>query len=249
MKKSVLPWVLASLLAITGCWTIASYNDASISSPPAVYDPYPIKQDGTDRIGHDIVNPTVQLIINGKGGGTGVIIAKDKILTACHVVVGAKSIMATQMINDNITVDTDVTLEEADPVHDLAILKTTAKWAGIASIIKQASDLHLNVFAFTYGYPGSLQTQIEGILSGGWVSCLKGRKYVPGRTITMTSVPVGKGNSGGGLFVFVDGEWQLAGIGSVVLLQPLGQEDYQMVNTVSGFVTASDMLEFIGRSK
>lgn len=240
------------MLALTGCWTVNSHSANIPATVSTYHSSLPNEQYDRDRIGHDIVNPTVMLRVNEAGGGTGVVIQEtetgSRIITAAHVVKGAKTIRAQQTINGHTAYGFGLTILKIDDDLDLAILSCNVKWAGVARIINNASLLQNFIPAFTYGYPGSPEGQLDGILSFGFVSNISERNFAEGRTMTSSSVPVSKGNSGGGLFIFVDGYWQLAGVADYVLINRY-MNNHQMVNTISAFVSASEMLGFIARSK
>lgn len=252
MKKYIIGLILAGLLAITGTCTILNHHvtKPEVMAPAYQVDPSPIpsKQADCDVISHYIVKPTVELFTDDGGSGTGVVISQNrggsKILTAYHVIQGARAIRAQQTIDGHSNFGWGLTVLLVDAKLDLAILSSNTQWAGVATIISKASELRQHVEAFTYGFPGSL----DGLLSHGYVGQLREDHWNESRILTSTSVPVALGNSGGGLFIQVDGQWKLAGVLSIVLVQRYGANK-QMVNHVSGFVTAKDTLEFIARSK
>ena len=252
MSKTLCSMVLITMLAISGCWTVSNRSD---NNPPPITVSLPAQSNehyDRARIGHDIAAPTVHLIINEVGGGTGVVIGETKdgsiIITANHVVRKAKTIRAEQTINGHTNYGFGLEIIAHDDLKDMAILSCPRKWAGVAQIIAKVTDLENFMEAFTYGYPGSGLGQLDGILSHGFISNTAERRFSLDRVVTSTSVPVTKGNSGGGLFVLVDGHWKLAGIADFVLVQRY-DDQFQMVNIISAFVSAEDMLDFIARSK
>lgn len=248
--------ILAALLLGLSIATVSEirHNQRNIPNTPqaVIYAPsIDNQQYDCDRISHDIVNPTVQLISDDGGGGTGVVIKElgksSRILTAYHVVKGAKSIRAQQTIGNATSFAWGLEILIFDEEKDLAILSCNRTWAGVAEIITDHRQLRRFVPAFTYGYPGGRLGLLDGVLSHGFVSNTAEEHWKDG-VLTTTSVTVALGNSGGGLFVFIEGKWRVAGTLSVVLTQPM-MRSWQMVNSVSGFVTAKDMLEFIARLK
>lgn len=134
--------------------------------------------------------------------GSGVIVAKDKALTNCHVARYALegTLLITQKIHDK------EQFTYARPYarlkgEDLCLLKLSNEF-GQPARLGSASKLRVGDAVYAIGAPQGL----ELTLSDGIVSQLRGSKNAP---LIQTTAPISPGSSGGGLF---DTEGQLVGI-------------------------------------
>lgn len=193
----------------------------------------------------EVVNTTV-LILSGTGHGSGVVVKQDKkrayILTANHVVEGAKSLWGRQFIGNRLEFEL-LTVVATDIDNDLALLESAPKWIGVAQIITSDSDIKLYSKVLACGFPATATGPIDNMVTDGRISRLHDPICRPSGH-TFTSVPMTFGNSGGGLFIKKDGHFVLAGIAQVIgLLKRHGQELYIM--HISGFATGEQVLDFL----
>jgi serine protease Do len=149
--------------------------------------------------------PSLQL----QGLGSGVIVARDVVLTNAHVVQGTDSI--TVRLGDKRELEAH--LAGADPKSDLAVLKLKGDTSGLKPIaFADSSRLRLGDFVLAIGNPfGVGQTVTMGIASG------KGRAnigIIDYEDFIQTDAAVNPGNSGGAL---VDLEGKLVGIPTAIL--------------------------------
>jgi hypothetical protein len=140
--------------------------------------------------------------------GSGVVIAKDKVLTNCHV--------ARAELDGTLRVRQTGAGEEgavsAKPYariegKDLCLLKTREP-IGQPALLGAASKLKVGAPVYAIGAPQGLELSF----SDGVVSQLRGDKKAP---LIQTTAPISPGSSGGGLF---DSEGQLVGITTFYLM-------------------------------
>lgn len=126
------------------------------------------------------------------GTGSGVIIAADGlVLTASHVIAGAKAIKisAKQGL-------LDATVVKVDATNDVALLRCKGQFSASRMVISKSIRLGQGVF--TIGFP---QTNLQGFspkLTKGEISSLAGMRDDPRHW--QISAPIQPGNSGGPLF-------------------------------------------------
>lgn len=136
---------------------------------------------------------SVHLIEKGDGNGSGVMIRPFLMLTAAHVVGDGKDITVGPK-------KLPAKLIHKDEVADIALLHVAVACpcAPLADI-PEVGDKVL-VVGFPINADVHLQITTEGLTQGVWQNRLQ------------LSAPAAGGNSGGGVFVYQDGEWKLAGI-------------------------------------
>lgn len=139
------------------------------------------------------------------GQGSGTLIAPDTLVTAAHVVDGAE----TMTVGD---VKLPATVARVDKENDIAVLNVP----GLACpcVPLAAHDAALDEAVVVIGFPAN---NIVGrqIVTRGTAQGNHGNRLV----LEANVVP---GNSGGGVFVFRDGHWQMVGVLVEVTCVPAG---------------------------
>ncbi len=136
-----------------------------------------------------VVRSTV-VIDTADGTGAGFFIAKNKVLTAAHVVAGSKTV--TVRLGQ---VSTLGTVEQSDPGRDLAVIVVTIDAAPLM-FVTETPDAGSSAFAVGNPLGGGI-TVSRGVISG--------TRLVDGQTDVQTDAAVNPGNSGGPL-VTADGK-------------------------------------------
>jgi hypothetical protein len=141
----------------------------------------------------DLLAPSVVLIealASGKGGlqGSAVAVSETELLTNCHVVEGARKIIAKQDKKEWVA-----TLVRSDPATDRCVLSVTNTKLKPVPGVRSYKDLKVGEALYTLGSPKGLELSISnGILSG--------LREEEGRQWVQTTAPISHGSSGGGLF-------------------------------------------------
>jgi S1-C subfamily serine protease len=230
MRKLLIPSIVLALAA-TACSVGFGSKGSNAQSASALAQssaPAPVSTDGSvvgvvKRVLPAVVNVTsdiVQGAQQGKGVGTGFVVAPDGVIvTNCHVVEGATKI--TVFTSDAIQKKYDARVIGGDCLHDLAVLKIGA--TGLTTVPLGNSDaLQLGQPVVALGYALALEggpTVTSGIVSSlnrtiqvqdpGCTSCQNGtRTYTD---IIQTDAAINHGNSGGPL---VNMAGQVVGINS-----------------------------------
>jgi len=128
--------------------------------------------------------------------GSGVVVAKDEVLTNCHVAEKGRFLLVRHEGVDHVAV-----LASRLSQHDLCLLSVRTL-AGQAVTLGAATKLKVGTAVYAIGAPEGLELS----LSNGLVSQLRGGEGLP---IIQTTAPISPGSSGGGLF---DSEGRLVGI-------------------------------------
>jgi S1-C subfamily serine protease len=128
--------------------------------------------------------------------GSGVVVAKDEVLTNCHVAEKGRFLLVRHEGVDHVAV-----LASRLSQHDLCLL-SVRNLAGQAVTLGAATKLKVGTAVYAIGAPEGLELS----LSNGLVSQLRGGEGLP---IIQTTAPISPGSSGGGLF---DSEGRLVGI-------------------------------------
>lgn len=140
------------------------------------------------EVGKHLVKVQVGLANGGYGLGSGVVIAKDQVVTNCHVVANAASVdVNVQDQNYN------VTAIKADWHHDLCILKVENLNVPAANI-GSSEQLKYEQPVYTAGFAG-LSPRPNG--TSGYI---KGLYPLDDSVVVRTSNAFRLGDSGGGLF-------------------------------------------------
>jgi serine protease Do len=160
------------------------------------------------------------------GLGSGVLVAKDVVLTNAHVVAGAKDIVVTA--SDKRVLQASVA--GVDPKSDLAVLRITSDTNGLAPLeFADSSAIQLGQIVLAIGYPFGL----GGTVTMGIVSA-KGRAdlgIVDYEDFLQTDAAINPGNSGGAL---INLRGQLVGVPTAILSRSGG-------NMGVGFAIPSNM--------
>ncbi len=146
------------------------------------------------------VNPSVVGIestsYEGTGVGTGIILTNDGyIVTNNHVIEGGTKITVT-LHNQNVY---EATVIGTDAKTDLAVLKIESTEAITPAEFGNSDDLEVGELAIAIGNPGGLE--LQGTLTGGYISAINRDIVVEDRTMTLiqTDAAINPGNSGGPL--------------------------------------------------
>ncbi len=139
----------------------------------------------------------VRLVYNDDGNGSGVMIAPNRMLTAAHVAdiltetnplfVEGKKVRKVLKIDR----DRDIALLDVDADCPCAPLGDLPK---------------IDEAIIVVGYPINKAIQVQIITTGTY------QGLIADKTRLVTTAPASFGNSGGGLFLFHNGKWELIGI-------------------------------------
>ena len=166
----------------------------------------------TDALVHEldaqVLRVQVGLANGGYGLGSAVVIAKDQVVTNCHVVASATSIV---VINNGMPLS--ATAIKPDWRHDVCILKVDGLDAPIAKI-GSSKNLKYEQSVFTIGYPNFAAIPVSTY------GAVKGLYPLDDSVIIRASSTFGLGASGGGVF---DDDGNLVG---VITLKSPGKEAY-----------------------
>lgn len=143
------------------------------------------------------------VLSDGTSQGSAVAVSKTELLTNCHVVAGARKIVAAQNKKEYVA-----TITRADPATDRCVLSVPDPVLVPVRGVRKYRDLRVGEPAYTVGAPSGLDLTI----SNGLVSGLREEKDQP---LVQTTAPVSPGSSGGGLF---DAHGNVIGITSKVLV-------------------------------
>ena len=160
------------------------------------------------KLNAQVLRVQVALANGGYGLGSAVVIAKDQVITNCHVVANSTSIV---VINNGITLSASAI--KPDWHHDLCILKVAGLDAPIAKI-GSSKNLKYEQSVFTIGYPNFVAMPVSTF------GAVKGLYPLDDSVIIRASSTFGLGASGGGVF---DDDGNLVG---VITLKSPGKEAY-----------------------
>ncbi len=155
-----------------------------------------------------VIKVQVKLKSGNDGMGSGVVIAKDRIVTNCHVVANATSINV--LVGNQSYTASAVT---PDWYHDICLLKVEGLNAPIVKM-GMSQNLEYQQSVFAIGYPNR---STKPVTSHGYV---KGLLPMDDSVIVRASSAFERGQSGGGLF---DDEGNLIG---VITLKSPGKDAY-----------------------
>ena len=168
-----------------------------------------------------------------QGLGSGVLVAKDVILTNAHVVADASDLVVTA--GDKRVLE--VKVAGSDPKSDLAVLRVTSDTTGLTPLeFADSSTMELGQIVLAIGYPFGL----GGTVTMGIVSA-KGRAdlgIVDYEDFLQTDAAINPGNSGGAL---IDLQGRLVGVPTAILSRSGG-------NMGVGFAIPSNMARPIMQS-
>lgn len=204
------------------------------------------------KINQEIGLCTVIVNAGANSGGTGLVVAQDDkralVLTAYHVVEDNDKFTITWndgMIPNHIR--TTGKLVRFDKALDMAILETAPVWSAVATIITEREyDREVTVYqrCLIAGYPVAIlgrknDPTRSAHLTEGYISDLNDTNLM------RTSAPVVYGNSGGGVFMFIRGQWRLVGI--LRLVMSVDGNWHHPVPHINYATRTEDMLEFLAR--
>ncbi|WP_026361850.1 serine protease [Methylotenera sp. 1P/1] len=160
------------------------------------------------QLNAQVLRVQVALANGSYGLGSGVVVAKDEIVTNCHVVANAASI---SVVSNGASFN--VSAIKPDWRHDICILKAEGLDAPVARI-GSSEALKYEQPVFTIGYPGFLPipTSTFGVV--------KGLYPMDGSVVVRATSSFNMGASGGGVF---DREGNLVG---VITLKSPGHNSY-----------------------
>jgi serine protease Do len=137
------------------------------------------------------------------GQGSAVVIAKNSVLTNCHVVLQSKRILIG---HDNVSYE--ARLQHADPLRDMCQLTVPNLVAPVVELAN-SDQLAVGQRVYALGSPKGM----ELTLSDGLVSALR-KDQNSKLMLIQTTAPISPGSSGGGLF---DEEGRLVGLTTMQL--------------------------------
>lgn len=161
-----------------------------------------------DKVTKQVVKVQVKLNNGNNGMGSGVVIAKNRIVTNCHVVANATSIDVK--VGDTTYIASAIT---PDWYHDLCLVKVEGLNAPIATI-GSSQHLQYQQTVFAIGYPNH---KTNPVTSYGQVKSLL---PMDDSVVVRATSAFERGQSGGGLF---DDEGKLVG---VITLKSPGKDAY-----------------------
>lgn len=214
-KRRLAAYILAGVLALGGAVAGAPYAKEYVDPSPATFD-------------------AVVKVMRPDGVGAGVSLPGGVVLTAAHVIRGAKTITVTPPSGK--IHKAEVLWASAD--YDLALLKTDAKLptahltcadGKVGDTVRAVGTPLGNEFISSYGHIAGAPRAVGTVKSA----------YVTDLTIVM-------GNSGGPLF---NDAGDVIGISSMVMIAPLGDKRAPTPTLVgfSFFVPSSIACKLLGR--
>lgn len=190
--------------------------------------------DSPKEIFEKVAPATVQVIVSGEPGGTGIVYDADEglILTNAHVVAGQTALRVR--IEDGESVP--VRVVGSDPCEDLAVMKLTTPREDLKEVeFGNSSDLEQGDDVTAIGYPGTLgdDTRGKATLTTGVVEspdvAMKGATSYPNLPSTVQhSAAVNPGNSGGPL---LNSDAKLVGINTLTNISPTVQSQHYAISS------------------
>lgn len=174
---------------------------------------------GCTRIELDYPRDQVRKVMAGSGNGSGVAVRPGLLLTARHVA----KVAGLVLVKDGAKGE-GVIASEQEKV-DLALIRYPLKELPCPCVTLADSEAEIDEPVYVIGYPlgitgmvtlGNAQGVMEVTVSDDF-----GNTYNLGKRLVMT-VGVQPGNSGGGVFVYRNGEYQLVGIVVEMMGRPGG---------------------------
>lgn len=181
---------LSLLVCRAGVVVLAAVTTAANAMPP-------------DRVYAKVAPSVLRVVAYDAAGkpfklGSGVVVAKETVLTNCHVVTDAKHVTVNR---DNVSIA--ARLQYADPAHDMCQLMVLNLSAPVVEL-GDSSALNVGQRVYALGNPKGLDLT----LSDGLISALRKDAHSNLFLIQITA-PISHGSSGGGLF---DEEGRLLGL-------------------------------------
>lgn len=191
----------------------------------------------------EVACPSVKIELPQGGGGSGTVIRQTDseayILTAHHVIDGVTVCKVSYIdgMSDEI-ITTEGKVLRSDKEHDLALVVTKPVWPRVAQVVTYDQYLE-NVTIYqpvvVSGYP--LLVHSPHITTGYLCDLQENKKM-------RTSAHAIYGNSGGGIFMMVDGHWRLVGV--LVSILTLDGNGVHPLPQLSFSVSTLDILAFLG---
>lgn len=156
----------------------------------------------------------------GEGGGSAVLITPDGfLLTSAHVVAGTDRGLASFSDGSEL----DIEIVGADPLSDLAVVRTSPGWAMTPAVLGDAGKLRVGQLVVAIGNPlGFGGSVTAGVVSGVGRSFLtrsgQASRFV--ENVIQTDAALHPGNSGGAL---VDSSGRVVGINTALVGPAVGQ--------------------------
>jgi V8-like Glu-specific endopeptidase len=184
-------FLILTLFIISGCQDNPGKTDKQLDSDDVMYE------NGSDIVSK--ISASVVTIFAGDSLGSGVFIAKDKVVTNFHVIENIKEneTIVIKLNNGSVFAADGVLVK--DPDHDLAIIQFTNSnnikkieiaELGNTSKVKQGQEV------YAIGSPKGLENTVTlGIISNNNVT-----KLLQGVTVFQHDASIDHGSSGGGLF-------------------------------------------------
>lgn len=141
------------------------------------------------------------------GQGSGVVIARGRVVTNCHVLAGARRV---QLRREGTQAGISARLEAWDPPRDLCLLDAPGIADAPAVERVPTAGIVVGQTAYAIGHPKGLDLT----MTAGLVSSLR-RNTAGQLVLVQTSAAISGGNSGGGLF---DERGRLIGLTTMVLV-------------------------------
>lgn len=160
------------------------------------------------ELGNSVLRVQVKLADGKRGLGSAVVVAKDEVITNCHVVNDAKQIT---VISNGVA--HAATASKSDWRHDLCMLKVHGLNAPIVKIGATQNLAHEESI-FTVGYPDETKQPVSTY------GVVKGMFPMDGSVVIRATSPFRLGASGGGAF---DHDGNLVGI---ITLKSKGSDAY-----------------------
>lgn len=160
------------------------------------------QDDDRSALWNDVARPSVKITQVVGGSGSGVVIYQDKeralIITAAHVVRGESPLVVTR--GDQAAAALVVRYDED---LDLAIISTPPIWGAVAYLARDRFSVGWGARIVAFGHPLG---EHEGVLTDGRVTSVNDDGHL------RYSAPTFFGNSGGGVFMMIEGRWALVSI-------------------------------------
>jgi len=209
--------------------------DRCFQAPTAVCAAY--------KINKEVAACTVKIDTSNGGGGSGIVVRMTdtvaQIVTAKHVVGTYKSVKVSYIDGMSGEVITALgKVVKVDPKADLALVETMPVWGSAASVItKKQYQRELTIYqqCLISGYPVEVHT--THITSGMLCDFNEGG-------LMRQSANAIYGNSGGGVFVQIDGKWRLVGV--LVQVWLLDGQRVHPLPHITFSVGPVALLEFLG---
>lgn len=159
-------------------------------------------------LGNSVLRVQVKLADGKQGLGSAVVVAKDEVITNCHVVNNASQI---SVIQNGVAID--ATASKSDWRHDLCMLKVPGLDAPVVNM-GSTENLSHESSIFTVGYPGETTRPISTF------GVVKGMFPMDGSVVIRATSEFRLGASGGGAF---DDTGNLV---AIITLKSKGNEAY-----------------------